>query len=238
MEPITVEPRSQYGMTPMGGSHHIPPGLEYLAQLDQVIIQQIISVCEVLSGCEAQNKYILKNSMGQEFLWAQEDNDFCSRQCCGNIRGFEMPFVDNNGAEVLRIARPLRCNSCCTPCCNQEMEIFSYGQLLGSMHQEWNFCMPMATNYTVKNASGDRVFKIVAPCCPCSCGSDVVFEVMDPQGMAKGSIRRTWKGCCTECFTDADNFCVTFDPSLDARYKALVLGAAFLIDFIYFERNE
>lgn len=236
MEPITTQPMTQFAMAPMGGQH-IPPGLEYLAQLDQVLIQQIISLCELFSGWEVKNKYILKNSMGQEFLSAKEDNDCCSRQCCGNIRAFEMPFVDNSGAEVLRISRPLRCNSCCTPCCNQEMEIFSYGQLLGSMHQEWNFWIPMGTTYSIKNASGDSVFKIVAPCCPCSCGSDVVFEVIGSEG-SLGSIRRTWKGCCTECFTDADNFCVTFDLHLDVRYKALILGAAFLIDFIYFEKNQ
>ncbi|XP_068229315.1 phospholipid scramblase 1-like [Palaemon carinicauda] len=239
MEPVTSEPKSQYGMMMVSSpsNNYIPPGLEYLAQLDQVIIKQIISACELLSGCEVKNRYILVNSMGQEFLYATENSDFCSRQCCGNSRSFELPFVDNNDVEVLRVSRPLKCNSCCTPCCNQEMEISANGQLLGSMHQEWNFCMPMGTTYSVKNASGDGVFKIVAPCCPCSCGSDVVFEVIGSDG-PMGSIRRTWRGLCTECCTDADNFCITFNSNLDVRYKALMLGAAFLIDFIYFERDQ
>lgn len=232
-QPMSAE--SNYMMSKY--QEHIPPGLEYLAQLDQVIIQQIISVCEVLSGCEAKNRYILKNTLGQEFMTAVEANDCLQRQCCGNVRSFDLPFIDNNGSEVIRLVRPLRCSSCCCPCCNQTMEITAGGELLGSMHQEWNFCLPFGTTYTVKNASGDSVFKIKAPCCPCSCGSDVVFEVMTPEGSI-GSIRRTWKGCCTECCTDADNFCVTFDKNLDVRTKAIILGAAFLIDFIYFERNS
>ena len=35
--------------------------------------------------------------------------------------------------------------------------------------------------------------------------------------------------------TDADNFVVTFPQSLDVKKKALLLGACFLIDFMYFE---
>ncbi|KAK7020659.1 hypothetical protein SK128_008363 [Halocaridina rubra] len=235
MEVITQQPMGGgFGMQLMP---NVPHGLEYLAQLDQILIQQFVSVCEVLSGCEAQNRYILKNSMGQEFMSATEVSECCERQCCANIRSFEMPFIDNNGIEVIRLIRPFRFSSCCCPCFNQTMEITASGQLLGTMHQEWNFCLPLCTTYTIKDSSGDTAFKIKAPCWPCSCGSDVVFDVIGKDGK-RGDIRRTWKGCCTECCTDADNFCVSFDRDMDVRSKALMLGAAFLIDFIYFERNS
>ncbi|MPC67683.1 Phospholipid scramblase 2 [Portunus trituberculatus] len=62
------------------------------------------------------NKYVLKNSMGQEFLTAREDTDCCTRQCCGPIRPFEMGFFDSQEREVMRLSRPLACGAWCCPC--------------------------------------------------------------------------------------------------------------------------
>ncbi|XP_042215452.1 phospholipid scramblase 1-like isoform X2 [Homarus americanus] len=153
----------------------VPPGLEYLVELDQVLIHQLIEVFELLTGWEMRNKYVLKNNMGQQFLFAKEQSTFCSRWCCGNIRAFQMGINDNNEQEVLRLDRPLNCAGCCTPCCLQELEVTNQGMLLGSVHQEWSFCTPWAGKYSIKNASGDVVFRLKAPCCVCSCGSDIIF---------------------------------------------------------------
>lgn len=37
---------------------------------------------------------------------------------------------------------------------------------------------------------------------------------------------------------DADNFGVTFPPDATPELKAVLLGAVFLIDFMFFEDNE
>ena len=37
---------------------------------------------------------------------------------------------------------------------------------------------------------------------------------------------------------DADNFGVTFPPNASPEAKAILLGAVFLIDFMFFENNE
>ena len=39
-------------------------------------------------------------------------------------------------------------------------------------------------------------------------------------------------------FTDAQNFGLTFPIDLDVKMKATLLGATFLIDFMYFERGS
>ena len=49
-----------------------PPGLEYLLQLDQIQVQQLPSLLEAFTGWETNNKYILSNSAGQQFLYAME----------------------------------------------------------------------------------------------------------------------------------------------------------------------
>lgn len=42
-----------------------PQGLEYLSTLDNLLIKQKVSLTEALTGFEANNKYIIKNSFGQ-----------------------------------------------------------------------------------------------------------------------------------------------------------------------------
>ncbi|XP_008587639.1 PREDICTED: phospholipid scramblase 1-like [Galeopterus variegatus] len=78
-----------------------PPGLEYLSQIDQVLIHQQIELLEVLTGFETNNKYEIKNSLGQRIFFAAEDTDCCTRNCCGPSRPFTMRIVDNTGREVV-----------------------------------------------------------------------------------------------------------------------------------------
>ena len=45
-------------------------------------------------------------------------------------------------------------------------------------------------------------------------------------------------GVVKEAFTDADNFSLTFPIDLDVKVKATLLGAVFLIDFMFFEKKN
>ncbi|XP_071534250.1 phospholipid scramblase 1-like [Panulirus ornatus] len=221
-------------------AYTVPPGLEYLTQLDQVLVHQVHEVFELLSGCEMNNKYVLKNTLGQQFLFAKEDTDCLTRQCCGPLRGFEMALMDNQEQEVLHLSRPLSCDSCCCACCLQSIEISSPpGTVLGSVHQEWSICTPLAGKFTVRNTSDDVVLKIQGPACPVSCGNDINFKIFTGDDSAQiGLITKQWRGFCAEAFTDADNFGITFPMDLEVRTKALLIGATFLIDFMYFERKQ
>ncbi len=52
-----------------------------------------------------------------------------------------------------------------------------------------------------------------------------------------GKISKQWSGLAREAFTDSDNFGVSFPQDLDVRMKAVLLGAVFLIDFMFFEKS-
>ncbi|KAF3827204.1 hypothetical protein GH733_002690, partial [Mirounga leonina] len=204
-----------------------PPGLEYLSQIDQILIHQQI---ELLEGFETNNRYEIKNSFGQRIYFAAEDTDFCTRNCCGASRPFTMRILDNMGQEVITLERPLKCDSCCFPCCLQEV---SY------VIQIWHPCMP---RFTIQNERREDVLKFIAPCLLCSCCADVDFEVRDVvmfTGLAfliksldeenvVGKISKQWTGFMREAFTDADNFGIQFPLDLDVKMKAVMLGACFL----------
>ena len=102
----------------------------------------LVCAFSVVTGIEMENKYIIKNTMGQQVYFAAErrqrkyisfsrnllfffylESDCYKRQCCGPARPFSMSIMDNTQREVLHMERPLRCQGFCCPCSLQLMEV-------------------------------------------------------------------------------------------------------------------
>eukprot|EP00062_Callorhinchus_milii_P000104 gi/632933825/ref/XP_007889430.1/ PREDICTED: phospholipid scramblase 1-like [Callorhinchus milii] len=234
-------PPSAYAPGPMHPPSNLipncPPGLEYLAQVDQLLVHQQVEMLEVLIGFESNNKYQIKNSLGQLVYFAAEDTDCCTRNFCGNMRPFVIKIIDNMGQEVMTLYRPLRCGGCCCPCCLQELEVRGpSGEPLGYIVQNWHIWLP---KFTIQNEKREPILKIVGPCCPCSCVGDVDYLIKNlDETETIGKISKQWTGLVKEMFTDTDNFGIQFPMDLDVKMKAVMLGACFLIDFMFFEKNN
>ncbi|XP_012660372.1 phospholipid scramblase 1-like [Otolemur garnettii] len=211
-----------------------PPGLEYLSQIDMVLIHQKLEVLEAISGFETNNIYEIQNSFGQRIYFATEATPCCTRLCCGPARPFTLRIIDNMRREVITLERPLRCSSCCCPCCLQEVEVQAPpGVPVGYVTQTWHPCLP---KFAVQNEQRQDVLKIKGPCIPCGCFADVDFEVTSlDEKIVVGKITKKWSQMLREALTDADNFAVQFPIDLDVKMKAVMLGACFLVDFMFFE---
>ncbi|XP_031637862.1 phospholipid scramblase 2-like [Contarinia nasturtii] len=217
-----------------------PPGLEYLTAVDQLLIKQKVEIAEAFIGFETKNKYVIKNSMGQNVFWAVEDTGCCNRNCCGENRSFDIKIFDASRREVLHFSRPscdCACFCCCIPCCPDAIEVSSPpGNLIGRVVEKWSICYPQ---FSIKNQHGEEKLRIEGPLCTTSCcGNDVVFHVVTKDGTQIGKISKQWSGFAREYLTDADNFGVNFPLDLDVRMKATLLGACILMDMRYFEHTE
>ncbi|XP_071838153.1 phospholipid scramblase 2-like isoform X1 [Apostichopus japonicus] len=214
-----------------------PPGLEYLTQIDQLLVHQQVELLEAFTGFETANKYIVKNTLGQQVYFAAEDSDCCTRNCCGNARCFDMKILDNTQRDIIHLSRPLRCTSCWFPCCLQKLEVSSPpGTVIGYVKQSWSVCFP---KFTIENEREETILRIDGPLCTWNMCGDVEFDVMSADGSTKvGKISKQWTGLVKEYFTDADNFGVSFPMDLDVRMKAVTLAACFLIDFMFFEQKK
>lgn len=219
-----------------------PPGLQPLLSMDHLMVCQKTEMLEVFSGFEGANKYEVKTGKeGQVMFYAKEDNDCCTRMVCGNSRPFEMNIMNTQGQEVMRLDRPLRCSSCWYPCCLQKVEVQSPpGTVIGTVEQEWSIC---DIKLAIKNEGGDTVLMLKkSTCCICdsNCCQDVDFPIltMDDNPQEVGKISKQWTGVMKEAFTDADNFGVNFPVDLDVKIKATLMAAVFLIDFMYFEKDD
>lgn len=212
-----------------------PPGLEYLAEVDQLLVQQKVELIEAITGFETNNKFNVKNSLGQKVYWAAETNDCCTRNCCGPLRRFKMKVFDAYQNEVIHLKRPAACDSCLFPCCLQSIKVSAPpGQYIGCVEQKWSMCYP---HFVIKNEHNDTVLRIKGPFCTYSiCGSDVEFKILTVDGDEIGKISKQWSGLARELFTDADFFGISFPIDLDVHIKAIMLGACFLIDSMFFEK--
>jgi len=218
-----------------------PPGLEYLTMIDQLIIKQRLEMLEAVAGVmgyglETANKYKIKNVLGQNVYKAVEDTECCTRIICGPARPFDMIIKDNADREVIHLSRPFACQSCCFPCCLQKLEVSSPpGTTIGFVKQKWTCIKP---KFDICDGDGNVALVILGPWCTYSCAGDVEFKIMTPdESHEVGRISKQWTGLLKEAFTDMDNFGITFPMDLDVRCKATLIGAAFLIDYMFFEKK-
>ncbi|XP_029530515.2 phospholipid scramblase 2-like [Oncorhynchus nerka] len=228
--PAAISP-APAAVVPVG----VPPGLEYLTQIDQILIHQKVELLEAFIGFETNNQYEIKNSLGQKIYKAKEKNDCCTRNCCGALRSFDMKIKDNTDREVIRLIRPFRCASCWCPCCLQELEVQAPpGTTIGYVSQDWDPCVP---KFSIKGANKETVMKLEGPCFACNCCGDVNFKLTGKDGGKPiGRISKQWSGLIKEVFTDTDNFGIQFPMDLDVKMKAVLMGTCFLIDFMFFEK--
>uniref|UniRef100_A0A914WPY4 Phospholipid scramblase n=1 Tax=Plectus sambesii TaxID=2011161 RepID=A0A914WPY4_9BILA len=204
---------------------------------------EIVELLEAFTGWETNNKYVVKNSMGQQIFYAFEETDMCMRMCFNNNREFTLHIVDNMNQEVMRIYRPLKfCGGCCwfagmCEFCSHELYVEAPpGTVVGSVKQTGDIC---TLNYEISDADGNVQLLINGPCIACECCADIEFPVLTKDGAARiGCVTKQWSGFAQEMYTNADNFGITFPLDLDVKTKATLLGATFLIDFMAFEKPK
>ena len=189
----------------------------------------------------------------QKLFHACEISGCCARNCCGNMRPFNMaltllPSKDPNDA-FLTFRRPFRCTYLCfnrpvlfVKECAPALEETT--PAIGTTVNPWR-CCDLAFN--IMDDSENLIYKVVGSCCQpglyCTCPwepcNKIEFSIQPPEGEdTLGMIAKEWSGCGKEAFTDADNFSIEFPEGATPRHKSILLATVFLIDFMYFENNS
>lgn len=144
----------------------VAPGNGFLAGIKGLYCRQHIEVLELLTGCEAKNRYSFTPiPMGTEIpaaptsswssgyrsaagfnplLKAKEESECFERVCCPLFRSFTMNFKDGNGTDFITINRPFKCDPCyappCCMCVSQEMSISASGSPVANAKEVTGFC--------------------------------------------------------------------------------------------------
>ena len=129
-----------------------------------------------------------------------------------------------------------RCACCCCFCCLQELEVSSAGVLLGTVTQEFSLLYP---SFSVRGPDGDVRLLITGPCGACKCCADVDFPVLSADGRRQvGLLTKRWNGLGREIQNDSKTFSVSFPDFADPATRATLFGAAILLSYVFFEKDN
>ncbi|XP_011505112.1 PREDICTED: phospholipid scramblase 1-like [Ceratosolen solmsi marchali] len=212
-----------------------PPGLLSLMPLDRIFVDGEQDSVEALHLWESNKQYRVSSANGELIYVALEESDVCSRCCLGKHRGWNFHLLDKHHREIFRLTRSLRCSSCCFPCCLQRMTIHANNQLLGSVRQNCNAWRP---SFTILDSLDSPVLYIKGPI-TYYCIGNVNFRIRSTDKQQSiGTITKNWSGLAKRFFKEGDSFGISFPVDLDVKIKAVLIGACFLIDFIYFQEQS
>uniref|UniRef100_A0A1Q3FK77 Phospholipid scramblase n=1 Tax=Culex tarsalis TaxID=7177 RepID=A0A1Q3FK77_CULTA len=181
-------------------------GLDFMYGLASLFIEQTYELNELLSAVSSDNRYTVRGPSNEA-------------------------IYDRNHQEVLLLKKNLGCGLFCCFCKNQFLEIWATpGHLIGCVQQDYGLT---SREIILMNGDLNTMFRIPIPLVDAiRMPKETHFRVMDRDlRTQKGTITRAWN-VGSSSYTNNIYFA---EPELDVQLKALYLGAAFLLEYIYFQ---
>lgn len=179
-----------------------PPGLEYLTQVDQLVVIQEVDMLQVFTGYESHNRYSVKNAANQNVYYCVETSDVLTMNLMHSDRPFEIIVMDNFGVPVLRASRPYHFGSILCGCPDLLQVSTGNGQPLGTVQEvgsegAWEVCK--SSSYCSSPLSNSSVVALVSPCttptavwCSSSRALPVVSTFLTPSLRCSPPTRQRW----------------------------------------------
>ncbi|XP_071798916.1 phospholipid scramblase 3-like isoform X1 [Asterias amurensis] len=228
---MDAEPGRGYEGLDGGRNDLIHADLGVLKHTDRVNVQQTVE--SVGAGCDVTNTYILTTDKGEQLFLAIEETSCCSRFWCGPARAFRISLRNHNGEDVIRFVRPTRCDACCCPCCMMELMVQTpIGDVIGYVKQTWSL---FGVVLKIEDSDKNPLMSLRTSCCPCRCFKDMEVQVECIATDGVGLIRKQWGSRKQDVNMDHETFNIDFPPGLDTKSRVLLIGAAFLMDYMFFE---
>ncbi|XP_055609563.1 phospholipid scramblase 1 [Uranotaenia lowii] len=205
-------------------------GLDFLYGLGSIYIEQDYELNDFLTAVSSDNRYNVRGPSSEALYAASETSDPSDR-CWGSLRPFQLSIIDRSHQEVLLLKKNLGCGLLCCFCKNQFLELWATpGDLIGCIQQDYGL---MSREIILMNGDLDVMFRIpIALVEAIRMPKETHFRVMDRDLLTqKGTITRAWNSSSSRYTTN-----IYFsEPELDVRLKTLFLGAAFLLEYIYYQ---
>lgn len=204
-----------------------------LAQARRLVVRQRRSVLENFTGVEARGRYAVHTEQGVFTAGFAEHGEgagaLLGRWFLKSSRPFTMGLypAEHPDRPLLILDRPWRWIFA-----ELEVREAAGGRVLGRVRQRWGW---FRKRLDLEAADGRPLARLTGPLLrPWT----VLVEVGPPSNPREvGRIEKRWSGLLTEAFTDADTFLVTL-PQADGTLRQLVLAAAVLVDFLWFEHRD
>lgn len=194
-----------------------------LAAANTLVISQKKEWGEIATGFETKNRYVVFDEQGNMLYDAQEESgSFLLRMFLKALRPFSIVLSPPNQTPAFLVERPFRFYF-------HKIEVkTAEGKLLGTVEREFSWLVRV---FRVSDAQGREFCRLHGPLF-----HPWTFEIRQ-HDREVGKITKKWSGLLKEGFSDADNFAAVLPPGMPPEQKGVLLGAVFLIDFVYFENK-
>nr|APL96720.1 phospholipid scramblase [Dugesia japonica] len=208
------------------------PGLQYLVSVDHLIIKNKYRWSDVIKNNSPS--FVIKDENGQHLYHTRQESTFCNRFWRHKFSPFQIFIYDNSKFLVMIVKRNYQnatshlCSSSC-----QEIEIQAPpGQLIG-------FIKPVVYNncYWIYEISDEeRNVQLRIDCFDNYCLDYGEYPVLSSSNDNEiGKIIKQKLYWTQEMLVKSKNFEVNFPIDLDIKFKALLLAAVFVINYMVYE---
>lgn len=202
------------------GKPNCPYGLEYLTMVDSLEIVQ----SKFLPAFN-EPSFIIRNSKGQYIYQVEARAKWIFKFFCASKRRYEMSILDFNHVEVMHFSRPHQWHD------RRFLNVYApFGSLIGRISEG----IGPTPSFMVLDLTNEVLFRIILLSGPPDDAS-YSFGIMPAKGDSLvGKIDQDSGGMCKKFLRE--NFIqINYYLNLEPKKKALILGACFLIDLLYFE---
>ena len=232
-----------------------------LGEVNTVVVSQTVEKVETATrwlflGCckvETENRYEVHDLETRKILLVANEESpwymrnpclFCDCICwcchsdCSANRSFTMTLTDSSLDKPLVLVMDRPCRSDCLPCCLQKISVRDNNGFLGSVQQITNCVLPctMCGLFQISDSNNEVIYTINTPCVLTTCCyTEGAFIIVDMEGEEVGKIAKQAAYMEKVTHSDADRFMMKFPAECSVEMKAVLLGALFLFDYLFYE---
>lgn len=204
-------------------------GTQFLEGVEQLEIQEVIDLSTLLGRTERGTQYRVKVPRAETLFLAMESKmpQETQSRLYGWYKGFVLNVLDQCGETAFIIRKDPSWKH--VPCSRQKITVES-ANLIGSVEENFSLLGP---NFTVYNAMNEPLCNIYGPkICGCCMFKEAQFQVVSLDGSRQiASLIHQWDHLAVDYV-----LLLTFPLETDVRLKSLLVGASFLLEYLYFQR--
>jgi len=239
------------------GASQKKKGWDRLKDRQGIFIKQKLDVAEAIFGCEQANTYYVyplgndEEKKGKKFYKCKEKSDCLAKQCLtGGCRPFVLHVnIEDDDEEIdntpfLMLDRPCKCTFFCFDRPEMSIRYVEDGRndYLGKVRDVFICC---GVRFEILDALNNLKYVINGSVCqwgmwcpaPCDQCENITFDIQSPSGEVISTIKKKSPGCLNAMVSDADNYAINFPNGATKEEKALLMSAALLLDYLYFEEK-
>ncbi|XP_066582062.1 cilia- and flagella-associated protein 251-like [Prorops nasuta] len=200
-------------------------GTRLLANVEQLEIQQIVDLSSLLSKSENGKQYRVKVPGSETIFLAMEDRSETKTGCINYIDYFKLNITDQSGQTAFAVHKNATVKY--SPTTLHRIGVISRDSV-GTVEQNFSILNPSFTVYDQLRREVAYIYGVSSFCI----SQDSHFKVLSPDGSHQiASIMHQYN-------INLHDYTVllTFPVDTNVQVKSLLLGASFLMEYLYFDR--